>query len=72
MISNGAAAPGWYGGLTLTGTGANNSPYNATFSNTVTILGATTLSDTLTVAETSTLTGRVGIGTIPDANNSGD
>ena len=68
LISGGAAAPEWYAGLTLTGNGTQESPYDATFNNTVTITGATTLSSTLSVAGSSTLTGKVGIGASPDNN----
>lgn len=68
LISGGPAAPKWYAGLTLTGDGTQQSPYDATFNNTVTITGATTLSSTLSVAKNSTLTGKVGIGALPDNN----
>lgn len=68
LISGGAAAPEWYAGLTLAGNGTQESPYDATFNNTVTITGATTLSSTLSVADNSTLTGKVGIGASPDNN----
>ena len=68
LISQGTNAPIWYAGLLLTGNGTQASPYDATFNNTVTITGATTLSSTLLVAGNSTLTGKVGIGASPDNN----
>jgi len=43
FIGAGSAAPKWYDGLSLTGLGTDASPYNATFSNTVTIGGKLTL-----------------------------
>ena len=60
LIADGTNAdddPIWYGGLSLTGVGTNANPYDATFSNTVTITG------------TTKLTSRVGIGTDPDSTN---
>lgn len=62
FIGSGDADPTWYAGLSLTGAGTQQSPYDANFSNTVTITGASTLSSTLSVASTSTLTGNVTIG----------
>ena len=43
FVGAGSDAPKWYDGLSLTGLGTDASPYNATFSNTVTIGGKLTL-----------------------------